>query len=303
VSVYGLSEDELDLLADFTAGVLTDDEHERIARLVGTDGRWASAHADLLHASQAVSADLRSVAGPLPMPPHVASRIDAAIASAGAPSGRRVVPLRASGHVHTSGHAGQRSRWRRAGLAVVGVAAAAVVLACGIGLASQYGRHVNSTSATGAGAGQPQLAAPAAPSPPGGPSVVSSGRNYQPATLGQVAGLAYRAAPPAPAGAPEAVSPAPSGFGGAASGKTSNDLAQTQGPLARLTSPDALHSCLAAVQASHPGTPVLVDFAAFQGSPAVVVVVQQQGGAPVAVVVGPTCGLGGSDERYAAPIG
>jgi hypothetical protein len=55
-------------------------------------------------------------------------------------------------------------------------------------------------------------------------------------------------------------------------------------------------ACVAAVQASHPGTPVLVDIARYRGSPAVIVLLVQDDHRLIAVATGPSCGLNGADE-------
>ena len=101
-------------------------------------------------------------------------------------------------------------------------------------------------------------------------------------------------------------SPEAASVNGAASkaATSSNDsaLQAPAGPLDRLTNPDALRACLAAIDLVHAGTPSLVDFAEFQGTPALVVVVQEPNRV-VAVVVGAACGQGSANELYSAPIG
>jgi hypothetical protein len=317
VNGYWLSEAELDLLADFTAGVLDQDEYERVARLVGTDDRWATAHHELVEADGAVRSDLRAIAGPIATPPDVVARLDATIAGLADPvrSPLRPVRSRARGadrRRQSLPSAQQRrsrpdpSRWRRAGLAVVGVAAAAVVVGWGVpAVLNGMSRHVTGSAQSTSG----DLAArgPAAPALPGGPPTMRSGRDYQPATLGQLSRANRGAASKAtPTPAPVAAAP------GAANGSTeSSDSAlppsrtltdQSLASLGRLADPGALRACLAAIDASRPGTPSLIDFAEFEGAPVLVVVVQQAN-SELAVVVGPACGLGGPDELYTATIG
>jgi hypothetical protein len=316
MNVHELSEDELDQLADFTAGVLDPADHEHVAHLIATDERWAVAHTALVRAEQSVRSDLRSMAGPIAMPADVKARLDAAMgspdrlhterswaahsASASDAADRSVValPTQRSGRPR---HGQERSPWRRAGLVVVGVAAAAALVG-GVGLVTDYLRSsARYGSSMSAPAAEPQ-ARGAAPSLPGGPVTLTTGRDYQPNTLDQLA-RAYGAAPPG-AAAPEPTS------GARSNGTSSNDSA-LQAPgnagkaapdLSRLTNPDALRGCLAAIQPAHPGTPTVVDFAAFEGSPAVIVVIGQPARS-VIVVVGPACGLAGADERYATTVG
>jgi hypothetical protein len=71
------------------------------------------------------------------------------------------------------------------------------------------------------------------------------------------------------------------------------------GPLFRLTDPDALRGCLDTVLTSHPGTVTALDYAMYQGQPALVILVRQVSGS-VVVAVGPDCGIGGANEKAAA---
>lgn len=84
------------------------------------------------------------------------------------------------------------------------------------------------------------------------------------------------------------------------------DTAPTQ--LHRLTAGSALTACLAAIGAAHPHPAVtvqVVDFASFEGSPALVVLFVDSTGAQWAWAAGPGCGLPGvgADTRYRAKVG
>jgi hypothetical protein len=307
VSVHGLTDAEFDLLADFAAGVLDPDGYERVARLIGTDQRWAAAHDALLGAERAVRSDLAAIAGPIAMPRDVAARLDAALADLG--RDRTVVPLARSGqrprHRDSDGRRYERSRWRRVGLPIVAVAAGAILFGLALGLGAMLNLVPSSTN-SGSALSNGANVAPAAPNLPGGPATIQSGRDYQPGTLSQLAQSYALAVPPRAAAQP----PAPSPVAGAGNGASSADSAEqppakaaprVSSALDRLTVPDALRGCLAAIAERHPGTPTVVDFAAFQGSAAVIVVVQQTTGA-IVVVVGPECGVGGADERYSAIV-
>jgi hypothetical protein len=317
VNVHELNDDELDKLADFTAGVLAPVDHDRVARLIASDRRWAVAHAALARAEDSVRSDLRSIAGPIAMPGDVVARVDAALGSSDrSPADRSVSHIGGSDRVvrmptqrstpRRARHGREQSRWRRAGLAVVGVAAAAALVG-GVGLVGEFVRSSNRTGAdmSGAAAGPPARAE--APSLPGGPVTLNSGRNYQPNTLGQLA-VTYTVAPPnaavpSPVPAPAAGSNATSSNDSAGQAAPGSAAAKAAGDLSRLSNPEALRGCLAAIQVAHPGTPAVVDFAAFEGSPAIVVVIRQQAARAVVVVVGPACGTSGTDERYATTVG
>ncbi|HWB35470.1 MAG TPA: hypothetical protein VHA75_05525, partial [Rugosimonospora sp.] len=90
----------------------------------------------------------------------------------------------------------------------------------------------------------------------------------------------------------------PNGVGQAGAQGNARDL---EG-LARLNDPAALDTCLAAVVAAHPGTVEIVEYARFEGSPALIVLVADAAGTRT-VVAGPDCGLPGrgDDEVYVTP--
>jgi hypothetical protein len=316
VNVHDLNDDELDLLADFTAGALDPADHDRVARLIATDRRWATAHVALTRAEQSVRSDLRSIAGPIAMPSDVVARLGPTLVAPDrfiSSRSRADRPVLAMPTQRTTTRRTDRrqSRWRRAGLAVVGVAAAAAI-AGGIGVVtnSLHGSSSTASGANGPGADAAPPGRAAAPNLPGGPVTLNSGRNYQPGTLDQLAN-SYRAVPPnAPLPSPGS-SPVPAPAAGANQSSSSKDSAQVapqagsggaSGDLSRLASPDALRECLAAVALAHPGTPTVVDFAAFEGAPAVVIVIRKQPTGAVVVVVGPACGISGADERYVTTV-
>jgi hypothetical protein len=150
-------------------------------------------------------------------------------------------------------------------------------------------------SAGGAGAPAASDAGGTAPSL----ALLSSGRDYQPGTVRGVAPqVAAQAAPNdrgqqsvpgakevAPLAAPTAV----------------------PDPLRRLAEPSALAACVSAITREYGGQVTLVDFARFQGSPALVVLLTgafHTPGRQWVVVVGPRCGQGGAiaDEVYNTPV-
>ena len=72
--------------------------------------------------------------------------------------------------------------------------------------------------------------------------------------------------------------------------------------LARLTTPAGLAECLRAVARSYPGVAVVLDYARFDGQPALMIVIQQVGSSKI-IVVGPNCGVSGTDEKAAVSAG
>jgi hypothetical protein len=104
-----------------------------------------------------------------------------------------------------------------------------------------------------------------------GPPISISGTDYTHATLGQAANRSNSRLPAAAAG-------------------TSGE--QVPAALDRLLDPGQRAGCLAAIVSADGGTPTAVDFARYQGQPALIVTLA--GGTAAAVAVGPDCGLAGS---------
>ncbi|MFY1635364.1 hypothetical protein ACN27F_19170 [Solwaraspora sp. WMMB335] len=195
-----------------------------------------------------------------------------------------------------------RSRWQRYA-APVAVAAAAVAFA-GLGLNQIFtgaATDESSTSAGGASDGQPQAESARSDPPttmmettgPQSPGrVLASGTDYRRSTIG-----------PTVAGQ--------SGDFAGQSGPGEDTVLQEPGPtpagLARLARPTALTECLAAVSAEHGGVldVSLVDYAAFEGRPALVIAFTDTVGRSWVWVSGPGCGepVAGADTRYSAQVG
>src|SRR5262245_13548410 len=126
MSLADFGERELDLLADYVAGVLDAPTAHEVERQVRTNRVWAAAYEELAVADRAVAAQLRAYGTSRldPMPADVVDRVDAALATAGAT--RR--PLSAT---VTTLDTGRRARRRRL---VQFAAAAAVLAAVGAGV-------------------------------------------------------------------------------------------------------------------------------------------------------------------------
>jgi hypothetical protein len=280
---------EWDRLADFAAGLLdgTPDADE-VGRLVVNDPAWAGAHAQLTEADALVRADLTAMGETaVAVPADVVARLDAAL-SREEPAVRRttVVSLDARR---------RRKRWA----AVAAVAAGVVALgAFGIpALRSALdGGGVNATYDNSTGGGAAAAPAPAgegtsagdlagSPLAPDGVALAASGTNYAADTL---PGLVRQRS-------------AKEALGGA--GATKDLSAAVPPELSRLTDPGARQVCLNAVTTAYGGRATSVDYARFEGSPALVIVLVDAAGTPrQAVVTGPACGISNADIRYAVTM-
>jgi hypothetical protein len=306
---------DLDRLADHVSGALAGTpEADEVDRLVATDPGWAAAAEALRTADARVRADLAGLHTPA-MPADVAARIEAALAGEAARTGaataarddaRRgnacapdLVPASRAGR--GSVRPGDRDRARNTGaspsgpptrtgdaprrpgrarsrrvLAWAGAVVAFVALAGGVRLVTlgQQGVSNSASSATtastpgdsaGARNAAPEAAGRAPAALPAG--ATASGTDYRPDTLARAARIE-----------PAAVAPG---------GTVPPDLA-------RLADPTALAACTSGLTDRYGGTVRSVDFARFQGAPALIVVLD---GRPVRVVAaGARCGMAGTDE-------
>jgi hypothetical protein len=294
----GLTWDELDRLADYTAGALTGAEADEIARLIRTDDRWATAHAELLAAQPAVSAALRSAAeAPVPLPPEIAARLDAALADArsdrrAADHGTTARPATDRRGRRHRARPGRPARWSPALLRIA--AGVVVFAAAGGGIATWAARGDLTGSMPALDAGEALAEDAESGAPPStevtvatdvGTQIIASGTDYTTASLPDL----VRILPPA----------TPDSFG-----KLDADLSELRvdDSLAGVATSDGLNRCLDAVQRAYPGVVSIVDFAHFEGEPAVVIGVQH-GGTWTVIAVGEGCGAGGLDELAAVPVG
>ncbi len=257
---------DLDRLADLEEDLLTPDEEGA-----------AQTHLDECaecRARQAQLADTRAVLSnlpPEPMPAAVSARIEAALSAL--PS-TTIVPLAAS----------KRRGWRAHPTAAgLGAAAsvAALVAALVVGRTSS---HDSSSSAGGSAetAGAAGTATSSIPLPP--PSV--TGTKYSFHNLGRtVPALLHPSA--ALAVAPNTgAQPAPQ-----ASKRSTDASASPPAALSRLfTTPGALEACVRGIEGGPAAQPLAIDFATFQGAPAVLVILPGLDQGKVdAWFVGPSC--------------
>ncbi|GAA5189088.1 hypothetical protein GCM10023322_41220 [Rugosimonospora acidiphila] len=321
-----ISEDDLDRLANYAAGVLDAAEAAEVERLIAGEPAWARAHARLSAAQPRLDEALSGLAGE-PMPADLAARLDLAIAATagelaarrvgphevgsvpigadGAAGAPRVAPRQAGagalpaaaaprenapspaptteprrvgpeaipggapapgGGVATVVSLARRRRWGR--MAVGAATAAAVVAAC-------FGGLTLLNNAKDPGVSSSSSGAKAAPAVRGGqgPAAVpttATGTDYTHDTLALAGSTA--SGRPAASRQAESVPNLPTG-------------------LARLAEPAALDGCLAAIMAAEGGRPASVEYARYQGQPAVIVVLA--GGSARVVAAGPDCGSPG----------
>jgi hypothetical protein len=318
VSAGQFGEVDLDLLADYVGGALDGTaEEEAVARRIAEDPRWAQAYARLAQDSADVRLALASWrAEPVPMPPDVVERLSAGLAAAAkggdrtaaphvdgaadarGPSATRPPGRLAAGAARPAGR-GARRRLPRWAAPVVVAAAVAAVAGLGSQLVGDIRGADDSTTfsrdaaqSEGAAGGPAMQPAPlAAPSPD---QVFTTGTDYTRGSLvNQVIQLGSRAAALTRSGeAPPAVPD--SAFGNA----TPDDSARRT----------AMTACLQAIADEHGrGMPRfdVVDYARFEGRPALIVAFTDSDGPRWVWAVAPECGQhqAGAAARYTARVG
>ncbi|WP_025619533.1 hypothetical protein [Salinispora cortesiana] len=318
----GFREVDHELLADYVGGALAGTPDEvTVARLVEREEAWADAYARLAPAVAEVHATLVAYGTAEEMPAAVADQIRTALAATddaptterapaeGVPAGRAAHPMAgraarpsvvpAQSHagsrrpggvpqVATSGPGRRRRRWQRVGAPV----ALAVVAVTAVGLLGldQLGRG---TDGPGSNTGAPEqaVAGPVGTTAP----PMQTGRDYQREELA------------APASSPLQ-------YSGESTTESKPSVAiqgdRTAGAIGldRLADSAALETCLAEIGVEHDAGRLaveLVDYARFEGQPALVVRFTDATGARWAWVSGPECGVSGSgaDTRYRTRVG
>lgn len=326
----GFREVDHELLADYVGGALAGTPDEMtVARLVERDEAWADAYARLAPAVAEVHAALLAYGTAEEMPATVADQIRAALAAtdaapttegtpaegtpaeggtAGRAARRSVVPAqphagsRRPGGVPQPAGAGpgrQRRRWQRVG-APVALAAVAVAAVGLLGL-DRLGRG---TEAPGSSTSAPEQAIAGTVRTTAPP--MRTGTDYQRENLAapasspqQYSGQGTAESEPSDQGTAD---PEPSGAG------VQGDRTAGSIGLDRLTDPGALETCLAEIGVEHDAGRLaveVVDYARFEGQPALVVRFADGTGARWAWVSGPECGVPGSgaDTRYRTRVG
>lgn len=279
-----------DLLADYVGGALDGTpEADRVASLIAESPRWREAADALSAAVEAVSHDLAILrATPEPMPPDIVARFGELLQSpAVAPVKARpaVDPLAA--RQPTRKVRGVR-RWRR-------MAVPAGLLAAFFGFLGvlNFFSLEGSKFETPAGAPQQDAGATNSLAFTSAPAVatITSGRHHNRTS---VSASRMSSLPVAP---PETLKHESTPTHGSGVGVTGIIPPE----LERLTEPTALRQCLEAIANVLPGTPTLIDFAYFEGHPALVISITA-GMAKWTFVAGPGCGIKGPDEIFRTPL-
>ncbi|MDG4778306.1 hypothetical protein O7614_01420 [Micromonospora sp. WMMD961] len=333
MTTEGFREVDGDLLADYLGGALDGTpQQEEVARLVSTDPAWVEAYAQLATAMTEVRASLARWAEPSPeMPQAIVDRLSAALAAAEPTSGglstehrvdvgdasstppvvpaqgrpgRRPTTSTTARPVHRTS-TGPGRRWRervRRGGPVAAVTVAVVAVALGLTQLSGSVSHDTGVTALNQPASAPDGVAGAGTARTTGPAL-RSGTDYTPQTLGNEQGSVQSAPNPS-----RAAGNTPGAQPEADAGGSRRPMTDGLDQLARLTDETALTTCLSAVTAEHGNGPLVIevmDYARFQGEPALVIRFTDATGARWAWVSGAECGVpgSGSDSRYSARVG
>lgn len=311
---------DLDLLADYVGGALDGTVEERaVARLIAEDAHWAQAYARLARDSDEVRQTLAEWgAEPAPMPPDVVARLSAGLAAAGSRAraaeprddptapGTRPAATRPPGRTDADSArpAGRRTRRRLPGWATPVAVAAALAAVVGLGVSQLVGGgDIAGTSAgtfssrdAAAPAGAEGGAAAQPPAEPSPGQVLASGTDYTRSSLVDRVGPLAQTRASASSLTGKGSAPKPDQAGG---DQFRGDLTDRRNTLA---------ACLRAIADEHGrGTPrfEVVDYARFEGQPALIVVFADIDGHRWAWAVGPECGQpqAGAAARYAARVG
>jgi hypothetical protein len=312
---------DIDLLADYVGGALDGTPDEAVvAALITEDTAWREAHALLTAGAATVTGQLQALgSAPEPMPAEVLARLDAALLEAairppsddatigpavmepgtdGAAPARHLVAV-------PSGSRGRRAR-RLRWAAPVGIAAG-VLAFVGFAFQQQFAggasedRAVTADTA-GSAAEQPRPQAAAAGEElalPGGSVPISeSGTAYRRENLQQAAGAQPFVAPP------ELGEQQSDDFPKAA--PSAEQAPASSSALNRLRVQAALRACLDAIAAEQGAgeiTPRLIDFAEFDGAPALIVEFTTTAGGSWVWAAGPECGAAGADKLASVKVG
>ncbi|GIM97314.1 hypothetical protein [Paractinoplanes toevensis] len=308
---------DIDLLADYIGGALSGTPDESVvATLIADDPAWRAAYESLSGGMVAVGAELGRLE-PMVMPDDVVARLEAALASPIAAPDPISAELAAPPAPHLALVRGDRAHdvpqeettprergskpgsARRLRWATPIAIAAGVVAFVGFGLDYLAGRESSSSDmATSSAAGESQARQDAA-AMPGGPQLLATGTDYTRSTLAQEPLVPFSAASKAAGSGVLQSESAPMSVPDQGGSDGSRD------PLGRLRDPAALQECLDAIAAKNSDGPIYpqtVDFARFDGAPAVVVRFSA-GSTSWVWAVGPSCGTGGDANTLGtAPV-
>lgn len=274
-----------DLLADYVGGALDGTpEAKRVEAFLASSPAWQNAADELTAAMRAVALDLEALGqSPETMPPDLVDRFDELLASpAMAPSPARPAVDPLAEHEPRRSVPTRTRRWRR-WAAPVAIMAAAFSFFAIANLPSLTSRYDSPGSAPEAALDTDRkvTAFGGEPIP-----TITSGRQHNRSNLGG-ARTTSDTAPPA---SPKSES---------SPGQMLNMEAIPE--LQRLMQPAALQACLDAVALVLPGKATLVDYAYFEGKPALVISITTPSGDWM-FVAGANCGLNGPDEIFKTPL-
>jgi hypothetical protein len=290
---------DLDRLADYAAGVLDPADAAEVEHRIGTDERWARALDALAVADEAIRAELRDLSSsPAPMPADVATRIEDALREAARDSS--VISL-------ADARAKRRGGRRRFVTGITAAAATLVLVLCGVTFVRGGMIQMDSEAPSAGGAPNAVNDGQGAAEAPGqafatdrasatrAAIVITTGTNYS-----QQALLDLTEKPPAWSVPPSLAVGEKSGQDAPPEPAVPSPVAQ-QAPTAlnRLTQRPALAACLKAILDKYPGVPTLIDYARYEGRPALIVSVLGDASTTV-VAVGGGCGVIGPDEIASA---
>jgi hypothetical protein len=304
---------DIDLLADYVGGALDGTPDEAVVgALIASDAEWRSAYAELSQGMSAVSAGLAAMGAVAePMPADVIARLEAAFTAEGAPAapGRRLSAVPSDSDLVapertrvTAAGRRRRLRWAMPVAAAAGVIAVAAISADYLFGSTASDNSAASTAAGAPGGGRADQDAPLLADSGGvradsaAPPMITSGLDYLPGTLalaGPNVAFAATAGGKSPAPLP-AKAPEESTF----------SYSGVPTDLRRLASPAPLQGCLAAIAAENaagPATWLSVDYARYQGGPALVVRFTAANGKWV-WATGPRCGTPGAGAQRLAAV-
>jgi hypothetical protein len=301
---------DIDLLADYVGGALDGTPDEAVvAALIADDPAWREAYTELTAGVAVVTGHLQQWGAVAePMPADVVARLDAALLTvddaSGAVGGADTMEPGSDGAAPArhlvavpSGSGSKRAR-RLRWAAPVGIAAGVLAFA-GFGLQQQFADSSSDTATSSAGGSADQAAPRAAGAPelslPSGPVPLSeSGTDYRRSTLVQAAAERTMMAPDLGQETDGARKIMPS----------AGALSAADPALDRLRAQAALQTCIDAIAAQHGAgqiTPQAIDFARFDGKPAVIVTFLAAGESWV-WASGPECGTRGVGAATLASV-
>lgn len=273
-----------DLLADYVGGALDGTpEAKRVEALLASSPEWRNAADELNAAMRAVALDLDNLRrSPETMPADLVDRFDDLLASpAMAPLRARPVVDPLAERKPTRSAPTRARRWRRWAAPVAIMAAAFTFFAIGNlpSLTSKYNGPASAPEAA-LDSNKQVTAAGGEPIP-----TITSGRQHNRSSLGG----ARTTSDTSPSANSKAESP--------------GQMLNIEGipELQRLMNPAALQACLDAVALILPGKVTLVDYAYFEGKPALVISITTPSGGWM-YVAGANCGINGSDEIFKTPL-